>query len=156
MNKELQTKQENMLTATRTHFSPFALTMEGFATQSPNLLLEPTLRTPYVNYNKSQLKLTIKGRSTDRDISEFYAPIISLLKRDSKKTNFIALDIHIPEMNTATLKVLFDLFRFLSIKVSRGTAVEVVWRSSFKNQEMRETGYDFSDLFDLNFRLISE
>ncbi|MEQ9306902.1 MAG: DUF1987 domain-containing protein [Marinoscillum sp.] len=145
-----------MITATRTHLAQFALTMESFVTQSSVLVLEPTLRTPYVNYNKHQRNLTIKGRSTDENISSFYEPIISLFKRDMADETHITVDFYIEYMNTSTLKALFDLFKHLSRAVATGTAVEIIWRSSFKNQEMRETGFDFSELFDLNFRLITE
>lgn len=142
------------MTTPISQFAQFALTMEGFATDSTDILLEATLTTPFVKYSKYQRKLTISGKSTANSITSFYNPIISLLKRDTIEKRSVSLSFNLIDFNTQTLQVLFDLFKYLNLKKQTGAIIDIEWKYALSNQEIKETGQDFSELFDLNFRVV--
>ncbi|MEQ8473323.1 MAG: SiaC family regulatory phosphoprotein, partial [Marinoscillum sp.] len=64
------------------------------------------------------------------------------------------LELFFKTLNTSTVKVLFDLFKYLRNEKLKGNDVRVTWRAEVSNPDMLETGMDFSELFDLNFLVI--
>lgn len=140
-------------TATPTFFSTYSNTLRELVNQSKDFILEASMTTPLIKYSGSQKKLTIRGNSTAVNVTELYAPVVQMLKKDALTSKSISVDIHLSKINSITLKELFGLFKYLSLKKSTGGEVEVVWRADSTNPEMIDTGLNFSDLYDLDVRI---
>ncbi|WP_421875250.1 SiaC family regulatory phosphoprotein [Marinoscillum sp.] len=129
--------------------------MKDFASQSQDLLLEATGSTPYIKYSKGQRKLTLKGKATASNARELIEPVVSMLKKDTIASRSVSVDICLSDANMNTMKVLFDLFKYLNLKKLTGGDVEVIWRAASTHPEMIDTGLNFSDLYDLDVQMIT-
>lgn len=118
-----------------------------------SILVEPTNNTPFVTYNRNTNHLQIKGDSKALNILEFYAPLISELKRNTYRCHDCHVELFFKTLNTSTVKILFDLFKFLGGQKRVGKNIKVTWSARLKDLEILETGMDFSELFDLNFQI---
>lgn len=123
-------------------------------TTSPDLHIKPTTRTPYVRLSHLDDKLTIKGNATALDLEGFYAPIISRVQRHLRIFKKLKVQIMFDDLNASTAKFLFDFFKTLRNAQMAGSHIEVVWAAPVSNLEMLETGRDFAELYDLNFRIV--
>lgn len=148
-----------MITSTTTQTSSYFTTntnaMAGFISQSQDLLIEATNNTPYIKYSRPLRKLVLRGKATSANIIQMLEPVISMLKTDTLASRSVSVDVFLTEMNTESLKALFDLFKFLGLKKLTGGDVEVIWRAAATNPELVDTGLNFSDLYDLDVKIIT-
>lgn len=121
---------------------------------SPDLHIKPTARTPYVRLSHLDDKLVIKGSATALDLEGFYAPIISRVQRHLRIYKKLRVQILFDDLNASTAKFLFDFFKTLRNAQMAGAQIDVTWAAPISNFEMLETGRDFADLYDLNFRIV--
>lgn len=117
-------------------------------------IIEPTRVTPFVRYSEAEKSLMIKGNSTRPDMHEFYYPILRRLKEEQKYSKHLKIHVFFGDINTSTAKVLFDLFKYLRMRSAQGAEVEVTWGAEATNTEMLETGKDYSEIYDLNFKFL--
>ncbi|WP_258097950.1 DUF1987 domain-containing protein [Marinoscillum pacificum] len=136
-----------MISAINYSLSPaiFASTIEA--------IIELTLTTPYVKYDRSSNYLMIKGTST-RDIIElFYGKVLKDFKQKIKQMNTGVLHLNFKTFNTSTAKVLFDLFRSLLDAQNAGHLVAIQWDVYNSEEDMIDTARDFAELFDLKIKI---
>lgn len=137
-----------------TYLGAYTNTMSGFASQSKDFILESTGSTPFIRYNRAQKKLVLNGKSTGENVADLYKPVITMLKQDTVASKTVTVDIQLSDINTKTTGVLFDLFKYLGLKKLTGGNVEVIWRVDATNADMIDTGLNFSDLYDLDAKII--
>lgn len=123
--------------------------------EDTDILIEPTTNTPFVKFIPSQYYLEIKGNSAREDILRFYTPIIDAFKLNCVNGKRCEMKLFFRKMNTSTVKILFDLLKFLRGEKQKGCKVNVTWCADLDDVDMLETGIDFSELFGLNFDIKS-
>lgn len=135
-------------------FSNYSINPSFFGSVLVDDIIEPTYHTPFVRYNSRSNALTIKGSSTRDGIGNFYENVLGEFKLNLniKKSGELNLKFH--TFNVATTKVLFDLFRFLSIQKTHGAKVKVTWDVSWSQPGMEKTAEEFSSLFDLDISIV--
>ena len=139
-----------------THYATDTTHFQAFTPKwTSNLMLDPTGTTPFVSYDKETKFLIVKGNASDPNMQEFFDPIFSAVKRDAVDSNNLKVYFYFKAMNTSTVKVLFDLFKYLRVRVAEGTKVQVVWGADAYDLEMMETGRELSELYNLNFRYLA-
>ena len=136
-----------MISALNYSLSPaiFASTIEE--------IIEPTLTTPYVKYDRSSNYLMIKGTSTRDNIELFYGKVLREFKQKIKQMNTGVLHLNFKTFNTSTAKVLFDLFRSLLDAQNAGHLVAIQWDVYNSEEDMIDTARDFAELFDLKIKI---
>ena len=136
-----------MISAINYSLSPaiFASTIEA--------IIEPTLTTPYVKYDRSSNYLMIKGTSTRDNIELFYGKVLKDFKQKIKQMNTGVLHLNFKTFNTSTAKVLFDLFRSLLDAQNAGHLVAIQWDVYNSEEDMIDTARDFAELFDLKIKI---
>jgi hypothetical protein len=112
---------------------------------TPNILLDPG-RSEY----------TISGRSLPEDVLTFYGPVMQWLER------FVAsglpkldLRIDLDYFNTASSKVLLDIFMKLEEAMENGTSTSVTWVYPSTDADMHEAGVEYSELVSVPFSIVA-
>jgi hypothetical protein len=114
------------------------------------LQLAGTDQTPQVTLNKEKSIFEFSGRSLTDKALDFYQPIIKWIAEYSESPNSKTEVVFKMEyMNTASSKALFDLFSILqSIE-----GAKVVWCFQDEDEDMEETGEEFSSIVKIPFEL---
>lgn len=114
------------------------------------LQLPGTEQTPQVTLNKEKNIFEFSGRSLTDKAIEFYRPVIQWLTEYSESPNpRTEVVFKMEYMNTSSSKALFDFFAILqTIEGSK-----VVWCFQDEDEDMEETGEEFSSLVKMPFEM---
>ncbi|MFC2086467.1 DUF1987 domain-containing protein [Bacteroidota bacterium] len=107
--------------------------------------LTETASSPIVTLDKETNEFSFTGRSLPADPQEFYTPIFKwfdeYLKNPNKETNIV---FEIEYMNTASSKMLLELFRKLKDYIDAGISINVKWIYDEDDEEVLKSGIDFA------------
>ena len=120
-----------------------------------NLVIEKTKHTLGVDFNVSNGKLLIEGRSLPENTVEFFNPIFSFVKRyivEYKQE--ISLDLKIVYFNSGSSKRFNELFQILEDYHKIGGKVNVNWHYNSDDEDQLEEGEEFFEDFNMPFNLI--
>jgi hypothetical protein len=112
--------------------------------------------TPYILLDPEKLACEVTGKSYPPDVLKFYEPVMDwlddfrLMNKD-KLTFSFKLDYY----NTASSKILLELFYKLEDITKESTEVIVNWYYPDDDEEMLEVGEEFQKLVGLRFNHIS-
>lgn len=126
-----------------------------FAVYQQDLIVEPTSNTPFVKYSRSENVFMIKGNSMGMDIDHFYYSLIERAKGHVKVGLPLDVIFFYNILNPTTAKVLFDFFKFVRDKKRAGAIIDVTWCAEGNNEDMIQTGKDFAEIYDLNFKFVT-
>jgi len=119
------------------------------------IYLEATDDCPNVILDKDKNTFKLSGKSLPENVSAFYDPIIEWLtdyaKEPLKKTSF---DIILEYFNTASSKLILDIFMLLENIQENGSEVEINWHYASYDEDMKEAGIEYSEMVELKFNLI--
>lgn len=114
------------------------------------LQLAGTEQTPQVLLDKDKGIFEFSGRSLTDKANEFYQPIIAWLTEYAESPNSkTELVFKMEYMNTSSSKAVFDL---LSI-VQNIRGAKVIWCFQDEDEDMEETGEEFSSLVKIPFEM---
>jgi hypothetical protein len=114
------------------------------------LQLEGTEQTPQVTLNKDKGIFEFSGRSLTDKAVEFYRPIVNWMNDYAKDPNpRTELVFKMEYMNTSSSKALFDLFAI--VQTIPGS--KIVWCFQDEDEDMEETGEEFSALVKIPFEM---
>lgn len=134
----------------------YHVNLSGSITQvSKDMILEPTRKTPFVKFSEDEKILSIKGNSIEVDMHNFYHPVVSRTRTYLSGREKLRVHLFFNSINTSTVKVLFDLFKFFRNKNNEGADIQFVWAAEAGSPDIMETGRDFSELYNLNFKFLS-
>ena len=86
-------------------------------------------------------------------MSLFYSQVLGDFKYGLRIKGSGELNLQLSKFGTSTLKVLFDLFRFIGKEQELGTQVRINWNVLGAEPEMIETVRDFAELFNLKLKI---
>ncbi|CAK0750553.1 SiaC domain-containing protein [Azospirillaceae bacterium] len=111
--------------------------------------LEPTKRTPGIDFNFAAGTFSIYGESYPEDVNKFFGPLISKLEEhfESLSGGEIAFTFNLIYFNSTTAKILMSLFETLENTASAGNAVTVSWCYDAGDSNMEELGEEFAEDF---------
>lgn len=114
------------------------------------LQLAGTEQTPTVILNKEKGQFEFAGRSLTDKANDFYKPVIQWITEYSEDPNSKTEVVFKMEyMNTSSSKALFDFFAILqTIEGAR-----IVWCFQDEDEDMEETGEEFSSLVKIPFEM---
>ncbi|WP_258102546.1 DUF1987 domain-containing protein [Marinoscillum sp. MHG1-6] len=122
-----------------------------------DVLIQPTRTTPYVKMDSEESIIVFTGRSSPENSLEFYHPLIqNIPKLFSQSSEPLTVEMSLSYFNTSSSKCLFDLFKTLKVLSKSGKEVVINWHYDEDDEDMLETGEDYSDLLDLEFNFIEE
>lgn len=120
------------------------------------LNIQGTAETPTVVFDKEKNLFEISGKSLPEDVKEFYNPIIRWFKAYSESPNEeTVLKMKMEYFNTASSKMILELFELLNDLHSSGKRVLVEWYYQEDDEDMMDAGSDYADMLELPFNLFS-
>ncbi len=121
------------------------------------LQIEPTKKTPSVYINPDAGVMEMKGMSSSENSLSFYKPILDYLDSciaTSKPIN--SVDLSFKYFNTSSAKCILDVLeRFADMKDS-GMDVNINWHYEKMDEEMLDSGQNFSAILDLPMKLVEK
>lgn len=119
-----------------------------------NLVIQPEAKTPFINLDKAGV-IELKGKSIPENSTEFYQPVFDWLDSyagtPSPATRVI---VQLEYFNTSSSKCILDIFRKLeSIHKSGKSSVSIVWMYDEDDEDMMETGEDYSSIVSIPFNI---
>ena len=116
-----------------------------------NIYIAPSERTPEIDFDFVNGKLSIKGEAYPEDASNFFGPLLSSIHKylQTKPQREVMLDIHLEYFNSSSAKALMNLLKIMDESVEAGARAVVRWHYNENDETMLEFGEDFSE--DLRF-----
>ena len=120
-----------------------------------NLIIQPGIKTPSINFNYGEGILNISGKSIPENTFEFYKSVYEWLDNyaanPKAKTEII---IGLEYFNTSSSKCLLDVFRKLeNINKAGKSEVSVTWLYEEEDEDMMEAGDDYKTIVKLPFTI---
>jgi hypothetical protein len=121
------------------------------ANRMENLLIAKGDKTPLIEF-KYKGELRIEGRSIPENPVEFYKQPIEWLKKFvSTKPQVVKVYVCLEHFNTASSKVLFDIFKYLEPLKKSGSDINLFWYHDENNPNMLEAGEDYASIIKYPF-----
>lgn len=112
--------------------------------------------TPKVILDAENEVFEISGMSMPEDVNLFYEPILTWLEEyannPNKSTEFI---FKLTYFNTASSKLILDILYKLEEIFENGFNVRILWYFAEDDEDMHESGEEFTELVDIPIDLIS-
>ncbi|MBV6646875.1 MAG: DUF1987 domain-containing protein [Cyclobacteriaceae bacterium] len=109
----------------------------------------PTRITPEIILDFDERTIELKGVSSPENSLDFYNPIVKQLRdRQAELEGFAQIKMALVYFNTSSSKCLINLFKTVQ---SLTTNLKVQWFYEEYDEDMVETGEDFSELLDIPF-----
>lgn len=120
-----------------------------------NINIEGTAKTPQVEFDGSNGKLLIKGRSIPENSIEFYKPLIDWIDSYAGSADGnTEVNIQLEYFNTSSSKCILDVFKRLEQIKNAGKGVTVKWHYEVDDEDMLEAGEDYQAIINLPFQMI--
>jgi len=119
-----------------------------------NLKIEAEKKTPFINLDVNGV-MELKGKSIPENSTEFYKPVFNWLEQFGNTPSASAkVVVQLEYFNTSSSKCLLDIFRKLeAIHKSGKCAVSIIWMYDEEDEDMMETGEDYSSIVDVPFEI---
>lgn len=122
-----------------------------------NIVIRPSERTPGIDFDFGNGRLSIKGEAYPPDASSFFGPLLASVRDylQKKPNGEVRLDIDLEYFNSSSAKALMNLLKIMDESVAAGTQAVVHWYYRAGDDTMQEFGEDFSeDLRLLRFEMV--
>ena len=120
------------------------------------LLIEQTDDSPRIILDPVDKIFEISGKSLPEDVLEFYQPVLDWLnayrEKPDSKTIF---SVRLIYFNTASSKMIMDIFLIFEEMVEEGHEVLIKWYSHLKDEDMQEAGKEFEEMIAVPFEHLS-
>jgi len=115
--------------------------------------IEKSQDAPCVVFDNDQNSFEMSGRSFPADPDAFYQPLIKWLDdyKKNKPEKSMTFNFKIEYFNTASAKMLLDLFFKLEDIKEDGTDVKIIWHYLDDDEDMLEAGEEFDDIVEIDF-----
>jgi len=118
--------------------------------------IKGTQETPEVLLDSNKGIFEISGKSLPEDVKEFYNPILKWFDEYANNPNpQTILKIKMDYFNTASSKMILELFEVVKKAHSGGKETIIEWYYQEDDEDMQDAGQDYSDLIEMPFKLIS-
>lgn len=120
------------------------------------LNIKGTAETPNVVFDSNNNLFEISGKSLPEDVKEFYNPILKWVKEYGESPNSVTtLKVKMDYFNTASSKMILELFEVLNDMHESGKEVVIEWYYQEDDEDMMDAGADYADMLEIPFKMIS-
>lgn len=120
------------------------------------LIFEGTDDTPAIILDKENNNFDLSGKSLPEEVTAFYKPVLNwidqYLNAPNKKT---VLKLKFEYFNSASSKVIAEIIKLFVKLKEQGNDLEIQWFYPDDDEEMLETGVEFSEIAGYSFKYIS-
>ena len=119
------------------------------------LVLEKTVKTPYVNCDAKSGVVKINGRSIPENPEEFYTLLFDWLKEYYKQpqseTN---IHVQLEYINSGSSKFILELFYIIQDFHKNGASSKINWYYEEDDEAVLELGKHYQSIITIPFKLI--
>lgn len=120
------------------------------------LIIEPTEETPHVVFDPKGNRFMVSGKSYMEDVSAFYGPLLHWLRRYARAPlEHTVFNMAIEYLNTASSKMLHDIFDILEEMHMEGARVSVRWHHYEEDEDMEELGKEYSEIYEVPLEVVT-
>lgn len=120
------------------------------------LNIKGTAETPSIIFDSNANVFEITGKSLPEDVKEFYNPVLRWMKSYSESPNSkTVLKVKMEYFNTASSKMLLELFEIVDEMYKSGKDVEIEWHYMEDDEDMHDAGNDYADMLVVPFKMFS-
>ncbi len=116
------------------------------------LLINSSLQTPYIHFDKGSGVMQIKGRSIPDQPDEFWTPVLSWFDSyilSPSSTTTVIIDLEYFNI-TSSKRILFLLYKLNELS-ENGFDVKVEWLYRENDEDMYEVGQDYAYMVKVPF-----
>lgn len=118
------------------------------------LYIDPTRKTPLVQFDPQEGVFCIQGHSIPEDSIGFYQPLFEWMTEYlPTHSGPLVLEIALQDFNTASRKCMMFLFQILNSNLPYNPQLSILWVCDEDDEDMVETGEDFAELIDVPIRV---
>lgn len=116
-----------------------------------------TDETPMVLLDAANLQFEFSGKSLPEDVTSFYGPILDWIDdyADEMEGEEAVFKFNLIYFNTASSKMILDIFMAIEGMVEDGKNVSVEWIYDEDDEDMEEAGEEYADIVEVPFKMIS-
>jgi hypothetical protein len=116
-----------------------------------------TDETPMVLLDAANLQFEFSGKSLPEDVTSFYGPILDWIDdyADEMDGEEAVFKFNLIYFNTASSKMILDIFMAIEGMVEDGKNVSVEWIYDEDDEDMEEAGEEYADIVEVPFKMIS-
>ena len=120
------------------------------------LKIKATTNALEVSLDADAGKFSFVGRSYPENSTGFFKPVIEWTERyalnPAEKTECV---FKLEYFNSASRKCIIELFKILDSIHKNTRSVTIIWNYEEDDENMKETGEEYQNLFNLNFKFAS-
>ncbi len=119
------------------------------------LVIEKTVKTPYVNFDPQSGILKIIGRSIPENPEEFYTKLFEWVNEYFKKPQEETLvNIQLEYINSGSSKFILEFFQLFQDSKSKGINCKINWYYEEDDEAVLELGKHYQSIIDVPFKLV--
>lgn len=120
-----------------------------------SLHIRGTEDSPEIYLDPASKQFVISGKSLPEDVSSFYAPVLEWLENySSQALDSTLFNIRLTYFNTASSKLLLDIFLILEEIRNKGKEVVIRWHYPEYDEDLKDAGIEYSEMVELDFEYI--
>lgn len=117
--------------------------------------LGATTKTPLISLDPEQGSFELRGRSIPENSIEFYNPLLDYLDNlHEAPPHALNMEMNLEYFNTSSSKCLVEIFRRLERLYNSGSTVEINWYYDEEDEDMLESGADFSAIIKIPIKMV--
>lgn len=120
-----------------------------------SLLIEATKKTPTVDFNNLTGELNIAGMSCSENALGFFNPLFDWISEYTKEAKDVTtINFKLKYYNTSSAKCILDILDKLLVLKEYNKQLVVNWYYDPNDDEMLESGENYSAILDYPFNLL--
>ncbi|MES2141181.1 MAG: DUF1987 domain-containing protein [Bacteroidota bacterium] len=129
-----------------------------------SLIIEGTEDSPSVKFDVNSGQFVISGKSRPENTGKFFSPVINWLTEfyeslpsqngQTADNSAIVFAFKLDYFNSISAKYILDIIFALQGFVSKGNKIAIEWHCAKLDDDMLETGKEFSNMVNLKFDFI--
>ena len=112
-----------------------------------DMQIKATERTPAFTFNSTTGELIFSGESYPENAISFYKPILEKIEALCQSKTVLLIRFELIYMNSSTLGMFRNMMNMINTYALQGNSISVVWQFFHDDDDMREIGEDFQELF---------
>ncbi len=125
--------------------------------QMNKLFIEATDISPKVDFNTETNVFVLEGESRPENVRKFYDPLIEWLENYNNTAlggHNLTFEFRFDYFNSSSAKFIMDILKILEKIKSKNININIKWYYDEDDEDMLETGEEFSRIIDLTFEYI--
>ncbi len=118
------------------------------------ITIQRTTNSPDILLDAKKGLIEIKGASFLEDSSAFYNPILDWVAEYVKSPVDTTVNVELTYFNSSAAKLLLTIFKTLGVIEKKNLSLKVNWSYSEDDEDIRDSGHDFSKLSGIKFKMI--